>query len=72
MVANEDYIATYKILRQNVGANENMGSCYRETVVIVGSQDRVHPNQFYIGGGSKRLGLQMNIMCGKIELKLWE
>lgn len=37
MVANEDYIATYKILRQNVGANENMGGCYRETVVIVGS-----------------------------------
>ena len=65
-VFDEDYIATYKIKRNNLKSNEYTGDCYVDTVIIVGSKDKVHPDSFYIGGGSERLGLQMNILCNNV------
>lgn len=68
-VIDNQYIGTYKILKKNMKTTDYCGDCFIDTVIIIGSNDNVHPTNFYIGGGSKKLGLQMNILCSKIKLE---
>lgn len=68
-VSDNKYVGTYKILRNNMQTTDYYGDCFIDTVIIIGSDDNVHPTDFYIGGGSKKLGLQMNILCSKIKLE---
>lgn len=71
-VSDKDFIAVYKILKKDLGVNEYTGDCYIDTIVIVGSEDKIHADSFYIGGGCRRLGLQMNILCNKIDCNVLE